>query len=265
MTASTLGIKIVHLTKLGLGPKLIVYILFAFEFISLIALYLIDLLSLDETIVIIAVAVIVDLILYVVFASFARKNTDMQFFEKGLIIKKGKQSVSYLYNQVKNFYFFPDQHGFISILSIQMDDDPKFYSSNKLGGGNKEAWVQTYIDAVFEEKLTLLAQNKSLTFEYLENKNNLLNYLVGRNYLKNFDDQKKKIVLTQNQIQVDSVNVSPYSQLQSISTNDWKNTITITDIYGNEFFSNDYSSLSQCLLFICLVNYLIAEANNKIN
>lgn len=38
MTTSSLGIKIVHLTKLGLGPKLTVYILSAFEFISLIAL-----------------------------------------------------------------------------------------------------------------------------------------------------------------------------------------------------------------------------------
>lgn len=265
MTTSPLGTKIVHLTKLGLGPKLTVYILFAFEFISLIALYLIDLLSLDETIVIIAVAIIVDLILYAVFAFFARKNTDMQFFEKGLIIKKGRQPVSYLYNQIKNLYFFPDQHGFISILSIQMDDDQTYYSSNKLSGGNKEAWLQTYIDEVFEEKLALLAQNKSLSFEYLENKNNLLTYLVGRNYLKNFDDQKKKIILTQNQIQFDSINVSPYSQLQSIGTNNWKNTLTITDIYGNAFFSNDYSSLSQCSLFICLVEYLIANANNQSN
>ncbi|WP_294963346.1 hypothetical protein [uncultured Gilliamella sp.] len=265
MTTSSLGIKIVHLTKLGLGPKLTVYILSAFEFISLIALHLIHLLPLDQTIVLIAVAIIINLILYAVFIFFARKNTDIQFYEKGLIIKKRKQSVSYFYNQVKNFYIFPDRHGFISILIIQMDDDQTYYSSNKLGGGNKEAWLQNYIDEVFEEKLALLAQNQSLSFEYIENKNNLLNYAIGRNYLKNFDNQKKNIVLTQNKIQFDNINSCHYYQLQSISTNDWTNTITITDIYGNEFFSNDYSSLSQCSLLICLINYLIAEANEKIN
>lgn len=265
MTASSLGLKIVHLTKLGRGPKLVVFIIFAFEVISLIALHLIHLLPLNQTIVIIAVAAICALILYAVFVFFARKNTDIQFFEKGLIIKKRKQAVSYFYNQVKNFYIFPDRHGFISILIIQMDDDQTYYSSNKLGGGKKEAWLQNYIDEVFEDKLDLLAQNQSLSFEYLENKNNALNFAIGRDYLKNFDNPKKNIVLTQNKIQFDDINSCPYNQLQSISTNDWTNTITITDIYGNEFFSNDYSSLSQCSLLICLVNYLIAEANNKIN